>query len=117
MFTVSLAEHFDKRNYIVRKIFEEFSKPIFKNVFFINIGYLRAESDFYEFNVEKWSMKPHVFCFDVYNEQYYYPVVMLVNNVRSLLDFVPENMTVARIKDIVKPVIIAPKVDAIKKVI
>jgi len=111
--TISLTEHFANQSDIVKSIFKEFTKPIFGNVFFTNLSALRKESNLYEFKNDSWSQRPMVFCLDCYEEPSFYPVIMLVNNIKSFLEFVPVKFQL--IKN--QRVIIAPYRQSIIKIL
>jgi len=91
--TVSLIEHFAEQTLDVKNIFKEFSKPIFNNVFFTNLAVLRIEADFHEFKRDRWYQRPTMFCLDIYNEPLLYPIIMLVNNIKTFLEFTPERFS------------------------
>jgi hypothetical protein len=86
-----LQQYFNSFNTFKNKLIYEFKNPIHQNVFFNNITILQDNSDFLLFNVEKWYMRPEVFCKDHYDEPYLYQVIMLVNNIKTIFDFVPDN--------------------------
>ena len=73
------------------KVIEEFKKSINKNVFFNNLDLLRSNSDLILFDNDRWIMRPEVFCKDQYDEPYYYQIVLIVNNIKTIFDFIPEN--------------------------
>lgn len=110
---VSLDIHFDNQSFDIKKIFKEFSKPIFNNVFFANLATLRINSTFINFNVDRWYQRPDVFCYDIYKESQLFPIILLVNNIKSFLLFVPENFP--RVDN--KFVIIAPNQAEIYRVL
>ncbi len=110
---VDLAESFAAKPFDVKKIFAEFAKPIFNNVFFNNLASLRLNSDFINFNVDKWYQRPTSFCYDIYEESQLYPVILLVNNIKSFLDFVPSNFP--KVED--KHIIIAPHRNEIRRLL
>lgn len=112
--TVSLTEHFESQTLDVKNIFKEFAKPILDNVFFTNIAALRLESDFYEFTNDRWMQRPYIFCLDNYGEPLLYPVVMLVNNIKTFLEFTPDRFT-PTIKN--QRIIIAPYRSIISKIL
>lgn len=85
-----LPKYFDTFSTDKNKIIAEFKKPIHQNVFFNNIETLQDNSDYILFNVEKWHMRPEVFCADQYNDPYFYQVIMIVNNIKSIFEFVPD---------------------------
>ncbi|MDD4081877.1 MAG: hypothetical protein PHD05_00685 [Sphaerochaetaceae bacterium] len=93
--TISLTDHLSGQKSIVKNIFSEFEKPILNNVFLTNIAVLRIESNFYEFTNDRWVQRPSVFCLDVYNEPLLYPVIMLVNNIKTFLEFIPDHFPIA----------------------
>lgn len=112
--TVSVTEQFSNQSIIVKNIFDEFKKAIFDNIFFTNIGILRTQSTLYSFSNNRWDQRPYMFCYDVYSEAGIYPVILLVNNIKSYLEFTadrfPEN-------DKGERVIIAPSLDTIIKLL
>jgi len=110
---VALDQHFAAQPYDVKKIFTEFSKPIFNNVFFNNLATLRMNADFVDFNVDKWYQRPTVFCLDIYNEPQLFPVILLVNNIKSFFEFTSDYFP----KVDNKHVIIAPYRSEIRKVL
>lgn len=95
-----LKQYFDSFTTFKNKLIYEFQNPIHQNVFFNNITILQDNSDYILFNVEKWYMRPEVFCNDHYSEPYLYQVIMLVNNIKTIFDFKPDNF--------VNRIIIAP---------
>jgi len=93
---------------VIDTIKKEFNKPIIQNMFFQNIEYLRQESMVYPFK-PKYTFSPQSVCVDAYGESAkdMYPIILLVNNCRSIFEFTRE-----KVKDI-----IVPKYDAIVNVI
>lgn len=85
-----LIKYFRSFPSVKTRMIEEFKNPIHQNVFFNNIDILQDNSDYIIFNVEKWFMRPEVFCNDQYGESYFYQVILVVNNVKSIFEFVPE---------------------------
>ncbi|MFA7202812.1 MAG: hypothetical protein WC188_03775 [Candidatus Caldatribacteriota bacterium] len=112
--TTSLLEHFRSQKLEIKNIFKEFAKPIFNNVFFINLAALRLESEFYEFNNNNWSQRPTIFCMEIYEEPLLYPIILLVNNIKSFLEFVPNNLAITNSN---QHVIIAPYRSIINKIL
>lgn len=104
-----LPQYFQTFSSDKRKIIEEFKKPINSNVFFNNIDLLQTNSNLISFDNDRWYMRPEVFCKDQYNEPYYYQVVMLINNIKTIFEFVPDNF--------VERIIIAPFPKYIKRLI
>ena len=112
--TFSLIEHFASQSNDVKQIFREFAKPILSNVFFTNLAALRLESDYYEFTNDRWTQQPTIFCLDNYNEPLLYPVIMLVNNIKTFFEFTPERFPIT-VKN--QRIIIAPYRSTIIKVL
>jgi hypothetical protein len=112
--TTSLTSYLSNQKMLVKNIFSEFSKPILNNVFLTNIAALRLESKFYEFTNDRWSQRPSIFCLDVYDEPLIYPVIMLVNNIKSFLEFTPSHFPIANNN---RRIIIAPYRETINKVL
>jgi len=112
--TVTLTDHFASQTLDVKNIFKEFAKPILSNVFFTNLAALRLESDFYEFTNDRWVQRPTIFCMDVYDEPLLYPVIMLVNNIKTFFEFTPDRF-IPTIKN--QRIIIAPYRTTINKVL
>ena len=77
----------------VKKILDEYKKPIHDNIFYDNKKLLRHNSQYILFDKERWKMRPHIFCKDHYgdNFQYVYPVILTINNISSFFDFIPDN--------------------------
>lgn len=107
--TTNLNQHFANQTFDIKKLLAEFKKPILENVFYNNIQYLVERSSFINFNKEKWILRPYNFCRDYYSEPYFYPVILLVNNLGSVYHFRPEKFT--------NEIIIAPNKDAIIEVL
>jgi len=112
--SVSLIDHFNSQPSDVKQIFQEFSKPILSNVFFTNLAALRLESDFYEFTNDRWVQRPTIFCLDVYDEPLLYPVIMLVNNIKTFMEFTPDRF-IPTLQN--KRIIIAPYRTTINKIL
>ena len=91
MITTNLQNHFKSYSYDIIKIFNEFKKPIYENLFFINKKGLISNSKYIDFKA-KWEYNPLQFSQDIYKEQYVYPVILLCNNIGSLHDFTSENL-------------------------
>ena len=112
--TTSLIEHFSSQSLEVKNIFREFAKPMLSNVFFTNLGALRLESDFYEFTNDRWMQRPTIFCMDNYSEPLLFPIIMLVNNIKSFFEFTPDRF-IPTIKK--QRIIIAPYRSTINKIL
>lgn len=114
---VTLDQDFQSQTYDVKKIFQEFQKPIFNNTFFNNLATLRVNSDFIDFNADRWYQRPTVFCLDVYKEPKLFQVILLVNNIKSFLEFTPDYFPKVGESIYAKHVIIAPYRSEIRKVL
>jgi len=112
--TTSLIEHLTNQPTDIKSIFKEFAKPILSNVFFTNLAALRLESDYYEFTNDRWMQRPTIFCMDNYDEPLLYPVIMLVNNIKTFFEFTPERFP-PTIKN--QRIIIAPYRTTINKIL
>jgi hypothetical protein len=51
------------------------------------------------FNNNKWVLNPMQFCQDYYKQQYYYPIIHLVNNIGSLYEFTPDYLKEIKVPD------------------
>lgn len=71
---------------------KEFTKSIHENVFRTNLDYLLANAEFYKFNKHVWRMRPDYFCADIYKHSFVYPVILLTNKLKSIFEFIPENL-------------------------
>ena len=104
-----LSQYFNTFSIDKRKIIEEFKKNLKENVFFINLTLLQSNSDLISFNNDRWYQRPEVFCKDQYQEPHYYQIILLVNNIKTIFEFVPESLT--------EHIIIAPYPKDIKQLI
>ena len=114
---VSLDKFFINQTYDIKRMFNEFRKPIFNNVFFKNIDSLRLNSDYVDFNQDKWFQQPTVFCMDMYKESQLFPVILLVNHMKSFLEFTPDYCIQVRTPNIQRQVIIVPYRSEIRQVL
>ena len=80
-------------SYDVRRLLAQFVKPIYSNVFYQNRDALKNGADLVDFNKNVWLNYPLQFCQDHYKQQYLYPVILLVNNLGSIYDFLPNNVS------------------------
>ncbi len=102
-----LKRHFDTFSIDKIKVIEQFKNPINENVFFNNLELLQTNSDLVLFDNDRWFMRPEVFCKDHYGEPFYYQVILIVNNIKTIFDFTPDNfidriIVVPFRKDIIK---------------
>jgi hypothetical protein len=90
---LNLLEEIISRPYYSRLILSEFNKPVLTNIFYINKQGLILNSDIIEFNKQKWLHNPRQFCYDHYEVQELFPLILLVNNISSFFNFIPDNLT------------------------
>jgi hypothetical protein len=92
-YTSIVTEYFNYIPQHVKKTLNEYSKPLTFNRFFIYKDYLLNKSSTIKFDDNRWTQRPHLFCFDNYSEdeQYLYPIILTLNGIKSLHDFKPEN--------------------------
>lgn len=87
---VMLLDYYENQSSIIKQILDEFKKSIFENVFFTNLPILKTNSDYYDFTNDSWYQRPTVFCLDIYSEPQLFPIILLVNNIKTFFEFVPE---------------------------
>lgn len=69
-------------------ILNEFLKDINDNVFIKNKKFLTMSSLTRKIIFDsKWNQNPQQFCTDFYKSQYFYPVILLINNIPTVFDF------------------------------
>lgn len=108
MSTSNLQYHFQAQTFDVRKIFIEFGKPFYSNLFYKNKDGLCLTAELVKFNNDKWTSSPLMFCEDYYKMQYLYPVILLCNNLGTVYEFILSNL---------RNGIIAPQLSEINKVL
>ena len=87
--TSNLKKHFNYQNSNIKQILYEFTKPIHLNIFFRNLDYLALKCDLVRFDNNKWIYQPLMFCKDYYDEPYFAPVILLINNIGTQFNFIP----------------------------
>jgi len=107
--TSNLKKHYNSQPIDYQLIIQEFNKTIYENIFHINKDFLLLNSELVTFETDKWKMRPEFFCDDHYKHPFIYPVILLANNLKSLFEFVPENLR--------QNYIIAPKLNAITRLL
>lgn len=60
----NLITSYNSIDNISKIIYDEFSKDIFENIFFINLSYLQNNSINISFNKAIWNLRPEIFCND-----------------------------------------------------
>ena len=103
--TSNLKRYYQEQSIDYQLIIEEFNKTIYENIFRINKDFLLLNSQLVDFNTDNWKMRPEFFCDDHYKHPFIYPVILLANNLKSIFEFLPENLR--------ENYIIAPKLIAI----
>jgi hypothetical protein len=73
-------------------VLKEFYKPLNKNIFFKNKRYLIDNSKMVNFNKYNWRYNPQLYCLEEYDIAQLFPLILLVNDVRSIFEFTPEKM-------------------------
>ncbi len=66
------------------------SSPMLNSIFQNKQGLIETSKSI-PFNTNKWNYNPQQFSFDQYENQYYYPVILIVNNIGSIYDFYMTN--------------------------
>lgn len=77
---------------IREKIIKEFTKPIFENIFYKNKEFLLVNSKKYKFDKEIWIQNPQAFSLEMYGDHNYYRIILLVNNIGSIIQFKPSHI-------------------------
>lgn len=103
--TSNIKDHFSYIGYDIKKVLQEFKKPLHYNCFFNNREYLLNNSDLINFNNPTWNLRPDTFCSDYYSEPYLYPVIILINGLKSQFEFTYKNLR--------KNIVLAPKKNSI----
>ena len=96
--TTNLQYYFKNKSFDTRRLMYEFTKNIYDNVFWQNRFALIDGCKLVDFKRDKWTYYPLLFCQEYYNEQYIYPVILLINNLGSMFDFTRDNLENNKIK-------------------
>ncbi len=111
-YTSIINDFFDELPTHVKKILNEYKKLTYLNTFFIHKDYFinHKETKLTDFNNSRWVMKPHLFCAEIYSniDQYVFPVILTVNNIKSIMEFIPDNLQNRKI--------ITPSINIIKEI-
>lgn len=105
----NLQQYHDLQPIDYKSIIREFTKTIHENRFIINKEYLLRNCKNIEFNKDVWIMRPEFFCADHYDHPFLFPIILLVNNLKSIFEFLPENISNNYIK--------APKINSVIKIL
>jgi hypothetical protein len=90
--TANLIKEFDSITTDSKIIMYEFAKPLYKNIFFRNKEYLVENSKEKDFNKHVWDKNPQKFCLEEYDNPLIFPIILLVNDIRSIFEFTREKM-------------------------
>ena len=88
----NLKQFYDIQPIDFKLILKEFTKSIHENIFELNRDHLFLNSDLVKFNQTTWKMRPDYFCADYYEHYFIYPVILRCNNLKTIFEFVPENL-------------------------
>jgi hypothetical protein len=88
---LNLLEEVTSRPYYSRLVLGEFNKPLMSNIFFINKQGMILNSALVDFDKRRWLHNPRQFCYDYYEIQELFPLILLVNNISSFFNFIPDN--------------------------
>lgn len=88
----NLARHFSSFTSDVRSLQKEFAKSPHSNIIYKNKKGLIDSSETVTFKSPSWNYNPMQFCVDFYDKQYYYPVILVVNNIGSIYEFTQQNL-------------------------
>jgi len=102
--TSNIKNFFTSQNNNTKRIFSEFNKSPHDNIFFKNKYGLIQNAEYFSFDDQQWEMNPLKFSSDKYNNQYYYPIVLMCNNIGCISDFniikLNNNICTPKLKDI-----------------
>lgn len=90
--TSNLLQHFQNQGFDARKVLEECKKNILLNTFFRNYDNLVDSASLVKFSNDNWNLRPYSFCEDYYGSSFFYPVILIANNIGTIFDFTNENL-------------------------
>jgi len=89
--TSIITDYFNFLPDYVKKVLKEYEKQLPFNKFYIYKDYLlnHTTTRLIKFDKNRWYLRPHLYCYDNYsdNEQYLYPIILTVNNIKSIHEF------------------------------
>ena len=88
----NLARHFSSYTTDVKALLKEFAKSPHSNILFKNKKGLISSAKYVEFSKHNWNYNPIQFCSDYYERQYYYPAILVCNNIGSIYQFNQQNL-------------------------
>lgn len=77
---------------LVRRMKEHLISPPMYNVIFKNKQGLLHNADRIQFKKNIWNENPMQFCLEQYKNQYYYPIILICNNLGSIYEFTADNL-------------------------
>ena len=106
--TSNLSLYYESLPGAARAIIPQFTKSPMTNSLFRNKQGFILNSKVVKFNVDSWKYNPQLFCKEYYSDQYFYPIILMVNNLGSIYQFN---------KEILIDGIIAPDKDVIMRIL
>lgn len=91
-----------------RNILNEFGNSPHSNLIFKNKKGLIYHAELVDFDDNSWNFNPQKFCVDHYGSQFYYPIILVCNELKSIFQFNTKN---------IKGKIIAPQAQTIASVL
>ncbi len=88
----NLARHFSSYTSDIRALLNEFAKSPHSNIIYKNKKGLIDSAETVKFRSSSWNYNPMQFCVDFYERQYYYPVILVSNNIGSIYEFTQQNL-------------------------
>lgn len=76
-------------SYNITEIYDEFNKyKIFENKFIENKSKLLDQNNYYIYEIDsKYDYRPDKLAYDLWNQEYLYPIILFINNIPSILHF------------------------------
>lgn len=112
-YTSIITDYFNYIPDYVKQVLKEYEKQLPHNRFYIYKDYLLNDSTTkrIKFDKNRWMYRPYLFCFDNYGEdnQFLFPVILTINNIKSIHDFISDSF-----KD---QIIYTPSVDIIQEIL
>lgn len=92
----------------IKRLHEHLISPPMLNYIFKNKDALKYNADIIPFRYNTWNENPMIFCIDQYNNQQYFPVILICNNLGSIYEFTSDNLPYG---------ITAPLIDTLQRII
>lgn len=90
--TSNLITYYSTLPVSAKVISTELSKTPFSNQIFRNKTILSQSGVYILFEIDAWKYNPQLFCEHYYKTQYYYPIILIANDLGSVFDFIPEKL-------------------------